>query len=95
LFLADKRYADTGDYPRRRQDVADANGSDELRKLARGMVSIDQADKAGLIKLAQSGIRVLDELKNLATASAAGTAAAPGPGARSSLAHRVSDKQLY
>jgi hypothetical protein len=61
LFLADKKYADTGHYPRRREDVASAYASDELRALAGRMVTIDQADKASLVQIAESATTVVQQ----------------------------------
>jgi hypothetical protein len=61
LFLAARRYADTGHYPRRRLDVADAYSSAELRALAGNMVMIDRADKASVIGSARSAIKALHQ----------------------------------
>jgi hypothetical protein len=67
LFLADRSYADTGRYPKRRLDVADAYGSNELRELASAMVAIDQASRETLTWLARSAIGVLQRLNHAAT----------------------------
>jgi hypothetical protein len=62
LFLAARSYANTGHYPRRRFDVADAYSSVELRELARDIVTIDRADKASLTESATSAIKALHAL---------------------------------
>jgi hypothetical protein len=62
MFLADKHFAATGHYPRRRTDVADAYRSTGLRELAQSLVAIDLADRRGLIATAELAVGVLQEL---------------------------------
>jgi hypothetical protein len=62
LCLAYRRYADTGHFPRRRRDVADAYGSAELRRLEENLGTIDQADKESLVRIAKSAIDVMQDL---------------------------------
>jgi hypothetical protein len=62
LFLAYMKYAETGTCPKRRQDVASAYRSTELRQLAQAMATIDEANRESLIRAARSAIAVLQEL---------------------------------
>lgn len=59
LSLADKKYAETGTYPARRADVADAYQSDDLRQLDASLIQIDQSGRDDLIRTAQLAISVL------------------------------------
>jgi len=62
LSLADKRYAETGKYPKRRLDVADSYASDELHRLATSLVTIDDTGREQLIDTARLAIGVVARL---------------------------------
>jgi hypothetical protein len=62
MFLADRKYAETGCYPRRRADVAAAYGSEGLRQLGERLGRIDQDDRQRLIDVAKLAVAVMDEL---------------------------------
>jgi hypothetical protein len=63
LALADKKYAETGEYPVRRLDVAEAYGCDDLRQLYDCLLRIDHSGQEDLIRTAQLAITVLDRLR--------------------------------
>ncbi|MEK7177021.1 MAG: hypothetical protein AAB719_01890 [Patescibacteria group bacterium] len=59
MYLADSHYANTGKYPRRRVDVANAFESIELQKVANIVGSIDKATREDLIRAAELSISFL------------------------------------
>ncbi len=60
MYLADMKYAETGCYPRRRIDVADAYESTEMTNLAETIVSIDLTGKGELVDAAGVASDILD-----------------------------------
>jgi hypothetical protein len=62
LCLADNKYAESGHYPKRRSDVADAYQSEDVRELATCIIEIDRSDREDLVRTARLAINMLQRL---------------------------------